>query len=99
MLEYKTYRKLIRKFLEDGRAIDRIFSTRNIIAPNLMYSLFLNWAEDKTKIKYKPKEVFWEEVLSRPEYLVRTCWGKDFIVNTRIAPTGTGLGARESIVF
>ena len=99
MLKYKTYRKLIRKFLEDGRAIDRIFSTRNIIAPNLMYSLFLNWAEDKTKIKYKPKEVFWEEVLSSPEYLVRTCWGKDIIVNTKIAPTGTGAGLRSAIVF
>lgn len=99
MLEYKTYRKLIRKFLEDGRAIDRIFSTRNIIAPNLMYSLFLNWAEDKTKIKYKPKEVFWEEVLSRTEYLVRTYWDKYFIVNTKIAPTGTGAGLRSAIVF
>lgn len=65
MLEYITYRKLIRKFLEDERAINRIFSTKNIIDPNLMYSLFLNWAEDKTKIKYKPKEVFWEEVLSK----------------------------------
>ena len=99
MLEYITYRKLIRKFLEDERAINRIFSTKNIIDPNLMYSLFLNWAEDKTKIKYKPKEVFWEEVLSRPEYLVRTCWGKDFIVNTKIAPTGTGAGLRSAIVF
>ena len=59
MLEYITYRKLIRKFLEDERAINRIFSTKNIIDPNLMYSLFLNCAEDKTKIKYKPKEVFW----------------------------------------
>lgn len=99
MLEYKTYRKLIGKFLDDGRAIDRIFSRRNIINPNLMYSLFLNWAEDKTKIKYKPKEVFWEEVLSRSEYLVRTCWDKDFIVNTKIDPTGTGAGLRSAIVF
>ena len=29
MLEYITYRKLIRKFLEDERAINRIFSTKN----------------------------------------------------------------------
>ena len=53
MLEYKTYRKLIRRFLDDERAVARLFQTRNIIPQNLMYSLFLNWAEDKTKIKYK----------------------------------------------
>ena len=51
MLEYKTYRKLIRRFLDDERAVARLFQTRNIIPKNLMYSLFLNWAEDKTKIK------------------------------------------------
>lgn len=99
MLEYKTYRKLIRRFLDDERAIARLFQTRNIIPKNLMYSLFLNWAEDKTKIKYKSKQVFFEEVLCRPEYYERNCWGKDCFVNRKIAPTGTGAGHRNEIVF
>ena len=99
MLEYKTYRKLIRRFLDDERAIARLFQTRNIIPKNLMYSLFLNWAEDNTKIKYKSKQVFFEEVLCRPEYYERNCWGKDCFVNRKIAPTGTGTGHRNEIVF
>ena len=99
MLEYKTYRKLIRRFLDDERAVARLFQTRNIIPKNLMYSLFLNWAEDNTKIKYKSKQVFFEEVLCRPEYYERNCWGKDCFVNRKIAPTGTGTGLRSAIVF
>lgn len=99
MLEYKTYRKLIRRFLDDERAVARLFQTRNIIPQNLMYSLFLNWAEDNTKIKYKSKQVFFEEVLCRPEYYERNCWGKDCFVNRKIAPTGTGTGHRNEIVF
>ena len=99
MLEYKTYRKLIRRFLDDERAVARLFQTRNIIPKNLMYSLFLNWAEDNTKIKYKSKQVFFEEVLCRPEYYERHCWGKDCFVNRKIAPTGTGTGHRNEIVF
>lgn len=99
MLEYKTYRKLIRRFLDDERAVARLFQTRNIIPKNLMYSLFLNWAEDNTKIKYKSKQVFFEEVLCRPEYYERSCWGKDCFVNRKIAPTGTGTGHRNEIVF
>lgn len=99
MLEYKTYRKLIRRFLDDERAVARLFQTRNIIPKNLMYSLFLNWAEDNTKIKYKSKQVFFEEVLCRPEYYERNCWGKDCFVNRKIAPTGTGTGHRNEIVF
>ena len=99
MLEYKTYRKLIRRYLDDERAVARLFQTRNIIPKNLMYSLFLNWAEDKTKIKYKSKQVFFEEVLCRPEYYERNCWGKDCFVNRKIAPTGTGTGLRTAIVF
>ena len=99
MLEYKTYRKLIRRFLDDERAVARLFQTRNIIPKNLMYSLFLNWAEDNTKIKYKSKQVFFEEVLCRPEYYERNCWGKDCFVNREIAPTGTGTGHRNEIVF
>ena len=99
MLEYKTYRKLIRRFLDDERAVARLFQTRNIIPKNLMYSLFLNWAEDNTKIKYKSKQVFFEEVLCRPEYYERNCWGKDCFVNRKIAPTGTVTGHRNEIVF
>ena len=99
MLEYKTYRKLIRRFLDDERAVARLFQTRNIIPKNLMYSLFLNWAEDNTKIKYKSQQVFFEEVLCRPEYYERNCWGKDCFVNRKIAPTGTGTGHRNEIVF
>ena len=99
MLEYKTYRKLIRRFLDDERAVARLFQTRNIIPKNLMYSLFLNWAEDNTKIKYKSKQVFFEEVLCRPEYYERNCWGKDCFVIRKIAPTGTGTGHRNEIVF
>ena len=99
MLEYKTYRKLIRRFLDDERAVARLFQTRNIIPKNLMYSLFLNWAEDNTKIKYKSKQVFFEEVLCRPEYYERNCWGKDCFVNRKIALTGTGVGRRNEIVF
>ena len=64
-----------------------------------MYSLFLDWAEDKTKIKYQSKQVFFEEVLCRPEYYERNCWGKDCFVNRKIAPTGTGTGHRNEIVF
>ena len=99
MLEYKTYRKLNRRYLDDERAVARLFQTRNIIPKNLMYSLFLNWAEDNTKIKYKSKQVFFEEVLCRPEYYERNCWGKDCFVNRKIAPTGTGTGHRNEIVF
>lgn len=99
MLKYKTYIKLIRKFLDDGKAIDRVFADSNKTEPNRMYSMFFYWAEDKTKIKYKPKDVFWEEVLSRPEYSVHTYWGKDFIVNTRIPSTGTGERFGSGIVF
>lgn len=99
MLEYKTYRKLIRKFLDDQNAIDKLFSSSNRVLKIGMYVNFLGWCEGKSKIKYKWKYIFFEEVLSRPEYYERRCWDKDFIVNTKIDSTGTVAGHRKEIVF
>lgn len=68
MREYKTYRKLIERYLNDEEAIKKLFSAKNYVIKVGMYVNFLCWAEGKTNIKYKWKDIFYEEVLNREEY-------------------------------
>lgn len=100
MLEYKLYRGLIERYLEDEIAIRQLFSRKNFVLKVGMYADFMNWCNDKKpKLKYKSKDIFYEEVLKREEYYESTRWGKDFIVNTKIAPAGTGTGLGTGTVF
>lgn len=84
------YRELIGRFLDDEEAIAKVFATSNKAQKIGMYSAFRKWCEGKTKIKYKYKDIFFEEVLSRPEYVERECWGKECFVNMKIPYKGTG---------
>ena len=100
MLEGKIYKKLIRKFLKDERVINKLFSKSNMVLKSIMYANFMNWCSDKkTRLKYKSKSIFFEEVLSRLEYYECTKSGYTYIVNRKIDPKGTGAGLRSATLL
>lgn len=100
MRENKTYRKIINKYLDDERVINKLFSRSNMVLKAGMYANFMNWCSDKRpKLKYKSKGIFFEEVLSRPEYYECIKSGYLYIVNRKVDSKGTGVGVGELTVF
>lgn len=59
MLNYKTEKRLIKRYLEDSKAHLSLYRRSNRIPKDWMFANFLDWcSEQKPQIKYKSKQVF-----------------------------------------